>query len=177
MQDMRIGRSLGKRKTYLIFVLAGVIMIGALVLLAVMMADSTPERNIYSNTTNQELKSRVSRLVKEIRELVYAHKNRDRQLLDAYEEKNRPEPRANERRRLRDQWIRESDATHDSFMRAYKEKYWADAILLRRELYRRLRKAAREAQQGGIYQHPTNVLGVEAIADNLELLAKSLPDS
>jgi len=29
----------------------------------------------------------------------------------------------------------------------------------------------------GIYQYPTNVLGVEAIADNLELLAKSLPDS
>jgi hypothetical protein len=27
-----------------------------------------------------------------------------------------------------------------------------------------------------IYQHPTNMLGVEAIADHLELLAKSLPE-
>jgi hypothetical protein len=34
-----------------------------------------------------------------------------------------------------------------------------------------------QPQLAGLYQYPTNLLGVEAIADNLELLAKSLPDS
>jgi hypothetical protein len=28
-----------------------------------------------------------------------------------------------------------------------------------------------------IYQHPTNILGVEVIANHLELISKSLPDS
>jgi hypothetical protein len=174
---MRTGRSVRERKSYLFFVFAGVVMIGALVLVAVMMTGATPERTIYSNTSNNELKARVSRLVKDIREFVYAHRNRDRELLDAFERKSRPEPRIDERKKLREQWIRESDVAHDSLMRAYKEKYWADAILLRSELHRRLGKVLRESQQGGIYQHPTNVLGVEAIADNLELLARSLPDS
>jgi len=28
-----------------------------------------------------------------------------------------------------------------------------------------------------LYQNPTNVLGIQVIADNLELISKSLPDS
>jgi hypothetical protein len=167
---------MGRPKARVLVIFGGAMMIGTLVLLAVMMADPPAERTVYSKTSNPELKTRTSRLVKEIRELVYAHKRRDRQLLDSYEEKNQPEPRAPERKRLRDQWIKESDAEHDSFMRAYKDKYWAEAILLRRELHRRLGKAVKDSSAGGIYQHPTNLLGVEAIADNLELLAKSLPD-
>jgi hypothetical protein len=172
---MKVGRTFSKRKTSL-FLILGAIMIGALVIAAFVTTGSAPEQTVYSKTSNQELKIRASRLVGDIRSLVYDHKNRDRQMLDAYEQKSRPESRPAEKSRLREQWIRESDATHDSFMRAYKEKYWADAILLRRELYRRLGKAGREAQQGAIYQHPTNALGVELIADNLELLAKSLPN-
>jgi hypothetical protein len=164
--DMRIGWSLGKRKPYLFLIVVGIIITGA-----------TPERTIYSETPNKELKARVSRLVKDIRELVYAHKNKDRELLAVFDKKNKPESRMDERKTLREQWIRESDATHDSFMREYKEKYWADAILLRNELYRRLPKNVRQPQLSSIYQYPTNLLGVEAIADNLELLAKSLPDS
>jgi hypothetical protein len=42
------------------------------------------------------------------------------------------------RKALRDQWLKESDAVHDAAMHSYKEQYWADAILLRNELYRRL---------------------------------------
>jgi hypothetical protein len=173
---MKTGRSLAKRKTSLFLILFGAIMIGALVIAAVMTTGSAPEQTVYSGTSNQELKLRASRVVKDIRELVYDHKSRERQMAEAYEQKSRPESRPAEKTRLREQWIRESDATHDSFMRAYKEKYWADAILLRRELYRRLGKATREPQQGAIYQHPTNALGVELIADNLELLSKSLPN-
>lgn len=165
MNDMRIGRLGGKREPSLFVIVAAVIMIGA-----------TAERTIYSDTPNKELKERASRLVKNIRELVYTHKNADRELLAAFDQKSRPESRISERKRVREQWIRESDLVHDSFVREYKEKYWADAIVLRNELHRRLPKDLRQSQVSGIYQHPTNVLGVEAIADHLELLAKSLPD-
>jgi len=61
-------------------------------------------------------------------------------------------------------------------MRKYKELYWSDAILLADEVLRRLPKQKRQANILGIYQHPTNVLGVQTVADHLELIAKLLPD-
>ena len=149
----------------------------AMLVAGVMMTAATPERTVYSNLSKKELKARASQLVKNVRELVYAHKKRDGEILTAFDKRDRADMPISERKRIRDQWIKESDAGHDSFMRQYKEKYWADAILLRNELYRRLPKSLRQPQLSGIYQYPTNVLGVEAIADNLELLAKSLPDN
>jgi hypothetical protein len=116
-------------------------------------------------------------LVNNIRELVYAHRKQDRELLAVFDKRNSADTTINERKRVREQWIRESDTAHDSFLRQYKEKYWADAILLRNEIQRRLPKNLRQPQLSGIYQYPTNHLGVEAIADNLELLAKSLPNN
>jgi hypothetical protein len=151
---------------HLLLIVVGVITVGA-----------TPERTIYSNTSNKELKPRVMQLVKNIRELLYAHKKHDGELLAVFDKRNSADSTTNERKRARDQWIRESDAAHDSFMRQYKEKYWADAILLRNELLRRLPKKLHQPQMSAIYQYPTNLLGVQSIADNLELLAKSLPDN
>ena len=52
-----------------------------------------------------------------------------------------------------------------------------DAILLLDELYRRVPQRMRQKDMLPIYQHPTNVLGVEAIANHLELMAKALPDA
>jgi len=161
---MIIGRP-GKRKIYLLLAVAG-LSVGA-----------TTERTVYTSTSNKELKPRVMRLVKDIRELVYTHKKQDDELLASVDKTDRADASKNERKRLRDEWVRKSNATHDSFMRQYKEKYWADAILLKNELYRRLPKNLQQPQLSGLYQYPTNLLGVEAIADNLELLAKSLPDN
>lgn len=135
-----------------------------------------PERTIYSTISNKELKSRALRLVSQIRDLAYSHKERDRELMAEHDGKSRPEVRIDQRRAMREQWLRESEALHDRTLRHYKEKYWADAILLRNELYRRLPKRFRQPQMAVMYQYPTNVLGIEAIADHLELLAKSLPD-
>ena len=141
-------------------------------------ADSgQPERTVYSNIANKDLKARAFSLVKDVRAIINAHKSKDIQLLAGFDKSNRAETPANERKRLKEQWVRDSDNAHDSFMREYKEKYWADAILLRNELQRRLPKNLRQPQLSGIYQYPTNMLGVEAIADNLELLAKSLPEN
>lgn len=155
-----------KRKSWFLIVIAGLVMIGA-----------TPERTVYSNISSKELKARVMPLVKNIRGMVYSYKKQDSELLIQFDKKDSVDATKDERKRVREQWIRDSDKAHDYFMREYKEKYWADAILLRNELYRRLPKNLQQPQLSGLYQYPTNLLGVEAIADNLELLAKSLPDS
>jgi hypothetical protein len=75
---------------------------------------------------------------------------------------------------MREQWLKESDAIRDSAIRSYKENNWADAILLRNELYRRLPKKPNQKDLEPIYQNPTNVLGVQLIADHLELIAAGL---
>lgn len=144
---------------------------------AIIVTDAAPQQTTYSKTANKELKTRVLLLVKDIRTLAYAYQKRDRELLAAFDQKNRREISIDERKAMRQQWIRESDGVHDSFMREYKEKYWADAILLRNELYRRLPKKLQQPQIAAMYQYPTNILGIEAIADNLELLSKSLADN
>ena len=136
-----------------------------------------PDKTVYSNTSNKELKQKALGLVKSIRALVDSYNKKDRELMGEYDKKNKPEVRTDERKAIRDQWLKESDSVHDSAMRSYKENYWADAILLRNELYRRLPKRLNQKDLVPIYQNPTNVLGIQVIADNLELISKSLPDS
>lgn len=145
--------------------------------IAALTLGAASERTIYSNTSNKELKQKTLQLVKNVKELVYSYNKKDRQLMSDYDEKNKPEIRIDERKAMRQQWLTESDSVHDSFLRQYKDKYWADAILLRNELYRRLPKRVHQPSLAAIYQHPTNILGVEVIANHLELISKSLPDS
>jgi hypothetical protein len=136
-----------------------------------------PDKTLYSKTSNKELKEKTLGLVKNIRALVDSYNKKDRALMAEYDKKNQPEIRTDERKAMRDQWLKESDAIHDSAMRSYKENYSADAILLRNELYRRLRKKPNQKDLAPIYQNPTNLLGIQVIANNLELISKSLPES
>jgi hypothetical protein len=145
--------------------------------IAALTLGAASERTIYSNTSNKELKQKTLQLVKNVNELVYSYNKKDRELMTDYDKKNRPEIRIDERKAMRQQWLRDSDSVHDSFLRQYKDKYWADAILLRNELYRRLPKRVHQPSLAAIYQHPTNILGVEVIANHLELISKSLPDA
>ena len=94
-----------------------------------------------------------------------------------YDKKNKPEIRIDERKAMREEWLKESDSVHDSFMRNYRDNYWADVLMIRNELYRRLPKKLNQTDLAPIYQNPTNLLGIQVIADHLELIAKSLPDS
>ena len=133
------------------------------------------ERSVYSQSSNKDLKQRTLTLVKNIRTLVTSYQQKDRELMANYDNKV-TEYRVNERKAMRDQWIRQTDEAHDATMRRYRESYWSDAILLLDELYRRVPQRMRQKNILPIYQHPTNVLGVETIANHLELLAKALPD-
>ena len=147
------------------------------ILLLPISCGAAPDRTIYSNTSNRELKQKALQLVKTIRDLADSYNKKDRELMAEYDKKNKPEIRTDERTAMRDQWLKESDAVHDSLMRTYKDNYWADAIMLRNELYRRLPKKLNQTDLAPIYQNPTNVLGIQVVADHLELIAKSLPDS
>jgi hypothetical protein len=172
---MAIRRILLGRERFLLVVVLIAGLIGGLI--AGMSLGAAPDKTIYSQASNRELKERTLRLAKNIKELVHSYNKKDRELMTDYDKRNSPEIRIDERKMMRQQWLKESDGIHDSFVRQYKEKYWADAILLRDELYRRLPKRMHQPGLAAIYQHPTNVLGVGLIADHLELIAKALPDS
>jgi hypothetical protein len=166
-QSMAINRNRVQRKTLLL----------RLILVAGISLGAAPEKTVYTATSNKELKQRASRLVKNIRDLVESYNKKDRNLMADYDKKNRPEIRTDDRKVMRDQWLKESDAVHDSTMRYYRDHYWSDAILLLDELYKRLPARLRQKDLLPIYQHPTNVLGLQTIANHLELISKSLPDS
>ena len=146
-------------------------------LLAIITLGATTERTVYSQVSNKALKQKSVQLVKEIRRLVDSYKQKDRELMTEYDRKDRPNMNKGGAHALRQQWLKDSDLAHDSTMRYYKDHYWADAILLIGELNRRLSKRAKQPELLRLYQHPTNVLGLAAIADHLELHSKLLPDS
>ena len=148
-----------------------------LLFVAGMSLGAAPEKTAYSSMSNKDLKLRASRLVKNIRDLVDSYNKKDRELMTDYDKKNRPDIRIDDRKVMRDQWLRESDAVHDSTMRHYRDRHWSEAILLLDELYKRLPARLRRKDLLPIYQHPTNVLGLQTIANHLELVSKSLPDS
>src|SRR5215470_9620709 len=72
-----------------------------------------PDKTVYSNTSNKELKEKALRLVKNIRELVDSYNKKDSALMAEYDKKDKPEIRIDERKAMRDQWLKESDAVHD----------------------------------------------------------------
>ena len=140
-------------------------------------AEPASDKTIYTNTSNTALKEKALQVVKSIRALVDSYNTKDRALLAEYGKKDTPKLKPEARQALREQWLKESDAVHETAMRSYKDQYWADAILLRNELYKRLPNQPKPKEVAMIYQIPTNMLGIGLIADHLELIAKSLPDS
>jgi hypothetical protein len=138
---------------------------------------ATTERTVYSHASNKELKQKSLQLVKNVRSLVDSYKKKDGELLAQYDSKDSSDRSKGAARTLRQQWLKDSDLAHESTMRYYKDHYWADAILLIGELNRRQPKRAKQTELLRLYQHPTNILGLAAIADHLELHSKSLPDA
>jgi hypothetical protein len=147
-----------------------------LVVITAVTVGATAGKTRYSQTSNKELRQNALQLVKKIRDLVYSYDRKDRELLAEYDRKQQPDLTSGAAKAVRQQWLKDTDALHDSTMRKYKELYWSDAILLADEILRRLPKQKQQANILGIYQHPTNVLGVQTVADHLELIAKLLPD-
>lgn len=129
----------------------------------------------YTTLSNEELKNRAVRLVSAIRGLARSYhdeSNRTRTAADINSGKTDSQA---ERDRLRQGWIAESGKLHDAFMDRYKTNFWADALLLREAIVAKV-GGAPGAQNPMLFQYPTNILGIEQVANSLDLLAKALPE-
>lgn len=130
----------------------------------------------YSKISNKELKSRALMLVKGIRELVYSYSKKDRSLTADFDAEYLA-TRTTERQVLRDQLRKKIDEAQGTSVRTYQRDFASDATSMREELQRRLSKSLDRRDLPKLYSNPPNVLALEVIADDLELLAKSLPDT
>ena len=130
----------------------------------------------YSNLSNKELKSRALTVVKAVRKLVYSYNEKDRDLTSDFNA-DYLATRTTERQSLRDQWHKKIGDLQASSVRDYRQNFASDAALLREELQRRLPKSLQRRDMPKLYSSPANVLALEVIADDLELLAKSLPET
>ena len=130
----------------------------------------------YSKLSNKELKSRALTIVKAIRQLVYSYNEKDRDLTSDFEAEYLA-TRTSERQLLQDQWRKKIDAAQGASLGNYRQNFAPDAALLREELQRRLPKRLQSRNTPKLYSSPANVLSLEVVADDLELLAKSLPET
>ena len=130
----------------------------------------------YSKLSNKELKSRALTIVKAIRQLVYSYNEKDRDLTSDFEAEYLA-TRTSERQLLQDQWRKKIDAAQGASLGNYRQNFAPDAALLREELQRRLPKSLQRREMAKLHSNPENVLALEVIADELELLAKSLPET
>jgi len=130
----------------------------------------------YTQLSDQELKSRSLQLVSAIRELTRSYNQEDDRMRMSADENSGKAASQGERDNIRKAWINDSAKLHDRFMDRYKTNFWADAILLRQAIVAKIGDAP-GAENPILFQHPTNILGVEQVANSLELLGKSLPTS
>jgi hypothetical protein len=130
----------------------------------------------YSKLSNKELKSRALTVVKAVRQLVYSYNEKERDLSSDFEAEYLA-TRTTERQLLQDQWRRKIDAAQAASLGNYLQNFAPNAALLREELQRRLPKRLQSRDTPKLYSTPANVLSLEVVADDLELLAKSLPET
>ena len=127
----------------------------------------------YTSLSDEELKNRSARLVAAIRGLTRSFYEEDNRMRMAVDEKSAGVKSQAEQQRIRKAWVEESAKLHDTFMQRYKDDFWADAVLLRQAIVARLGSVP-GAQNPVLFEQPTNILGVEQVANSLELLEKSL---
>jgi predicted RNase H-like nuclease len=159
-----------KGKTFLFVVILAVITAAALRL--TLYSDAASK---YSGDSNKQLQSTALGLVKKIRE-VDSFNKKDRELMADYET-NYLASRTTERQGIRDQYAKNLKEANDSTVRAYKEKLLSESKAVRGELHRRLPERLHRPQLSKIYDNPSSVMEIQIIADDLDLLSKSLPDT
>lgn len=123
-------------------------------------------RTAYSRLSNRQLKDSTLRLVVEMRSFLGNERSGFDSILYSYKG-----PPSN--------WNEYTSAlsrvsTHTNL--EYDRRFKVESILLRDELLSRLPKQPRDQYLAVMYEHPTNFIGMGEVIDDLEKLAKSLPD-
>jgi hypothetical protein len=129
----------------------------------------------YRNLSNEELKNKVLQLASAIRGLARSFYEDDNRMRISADEKSASAKSQSERDQIRKTWIEDSGKLHNTYLARYEDKFWADAVLLREAVVARV-GGVPGARNPIIFEHPTNMLGIEEVANSLELLGKSLPD-
>ena len=164
---------LTKRKTLFLLSLVILAVITAAMLRLTLYSDAASN---YSGDSNKQVQSKASALVKETRELVDAFYKKDRELMVDYE-KNYPSSRTTERETIREQYAKNLKQANDSTVLAYKEKLLPESKAVRTELQRRLPPRVQHSNMTKMYENLSIVMEIQIIADELDLLSKSLPDT
>ena len=139
-----------------------------------------PTGNRYQLLKSRDLKNEALELVQGLRSLVIRTQSADEKLNDeqrtAYVLAKTPATR-------QQQWEiltqKEMDL-YTGFQRQYETEYKVEAKLLREEMMRRegAHLDMKQIQEMDfMYENPTNPLGVTEVADDLERLAREIPDS
>jgi len=128
----------------------------------------------YTTLSNVELKTKSAQLVTAIRSLARSFYDEDQGLRVAADGKSAESKSKTEQESIRQAWLADSAKLHDKFLDRYKSEYWADALLLREAIVAKV-GGVPGAQNAVLFQHPTNILGIEQVANALDLLGKSLP--
>jgi hypothetical protein len=128
----------------------------------------------YTTLSNEDLKNKSAQLVTAIRALARDYYDEERRLRAAADESSGKTASKAEQERIRQAWLADSDKLHDQFMERYKANIWADALLVREAIVAKV-GGVPGAQNAVMFQHPTNILGIEQVANALDLLGKSLP--
>ncbi|CAG1065531.1 hypothetical protein BAC1_01114 [uncultured bacterium] len=136
------------------------------------------ETNTFTRLSNNEIKKRTLDLIKKIREFLKDRGDRHMEFVFVSSNgRNNSEIGEQEKRKI---WEQETQAMLRNFSKMcsdYNTLFKVDTILLRDELLSRLPSSAKREQEYRTYEYPTNLIGMTAVADDLERLAKSLPIS
>jgi hypothetical protein len=174
-----------KGKTFLFLViLAGITLAATLRLTLHSAMDPVPEKGArfvgstskYSSDSNKQLQSTALGLVKKIRGLTDSYNKNDRDLIAEYQT-HYLATRTTERQSITDEWKKKSAEAYDSTVRNFKTTLLSESKAARAELHRRLPERLHRPNLSKIYENPSSVMEMQIIADDLELLSKSLPDT
>jgi hypothetical protein len=174
-----------KGKTFLFLViLAGITAAATLRLTLHSAVNPVPEKGArfrgstskYSSDSNKQLQSTALGLVTKIRGLTDSYNKNDRDLMAEYQT-NYLATRTTERQLITDEWKKKSAEAYDSTVRDFKTTLLSESKAVRAELHRRLPERLHRPNLSKIYENPSSVMEMQIIADDLDLLSKSLADS
>jgi len=128
----------------------------------------------FSRLTQAELKDKALNFVRDLRKWLASERQQDDQLHNGEWRTMTQAKDEGERQRL---WHQYTAALSQRSLKRnsdYDEKFKVDSILLRDELLARLGEGSKQERAYGMYEHPTNPIGMGTVADDVERLAKLL---
>jgi hypothetical protein len=132
----------------------------------------------YSRLTNEELRTESLNLGAKLRKFLAESQVEDRRVSDPERQKMVNAPCEDEKDRLWSIMTRSMIMHIQKLNNEYDQRFKVDTIILRDELASRLPERDRDQPsrfRPSSYEFPTNPIGMEMVADNLEELAKNLP--